>query len=120
LPELGIIASGNQVTALTFQTKKAQQTNQCEGYWQPDPRPTPRPILKDPEFAEGVADVVAGWDDMLPNDDELVLTADVEIDIGFRIIVPTGTILQADFEQQSAAPGSQQQFVLPPLFQLWL
>jgi len=84
----------------------------------PTPRPTPRPILKDPESAEGVdeadcvtvceAGVVAVWDDVLLNGDELVLTADAEVDSAFRIIVPTGIFTQAEFEQQSAAPGSQQ------------
>lgn len=91
------------MTALTFQTKKPSKPINARAIGSPTPRPIPRPILKDPEFAEGVADVVAGWDDVLPNDDELVLTADVEVDIGFRIMVP-----QADFEQQSAAPRSQQ------------
>jgi hypothetical protein len=69
LPELNIIASRNQVTALTFQTKKPSKPINARAIGSPTPRPTPRPILKDPEFAEGVVDVVAGWDDVLPNDD---------------------------------------------------
>jgi hypothetical protein len=103
---------------LTSQTKKPSKPINARAIGSPTPRPTPRPILKDPESAEGVdevdcatvceADVVAVRDDVLPNDDELVLTADVEVDIGFRIMVPTGTLTQADFEQQSTASGWQQ------------
>jgi len=103
---------------LISQAKKPSKPINAKAIGNPTPRQTPRPILRVPESAGGVievdcaticeADVVAVWDDVLLEDDELVLIADIEVDIGFRIMVPTGILPQADFEQQAAASGSQQ------------